>query len=78
MVGRRLLGTSRELLQRVFYLSYAYRMTEDVRYLLKAKAEMVGFECKMPPSTSQAFEVILVPKRVEAEAAFLNITLDEW
>jgi len=42
MVGRRLLGTSRELLQRVFYLSYAYRMTEDVRYLLKAKAEMVG------------------------------------
>ncbi len=42
MVGRRLLGTSRELLKRVFYLSYAYRMTEDVRYLLKAKAEMVS------------------------------------
>ena len=42
MVGRRLLGTSRELLRRVFYLSYAYRMTDDVRYLLKAKAEMVG------------------------------------
>ncbi len=42
MVGYRLLGTSRELLRRVFYLSYAYRMTEDVRYLLKAKAEMVG------------------------------------
>ncbi len=42
MVGRRLLGTSRELLRRVFYLAYAYRMTEDVRYLLKAKAEMVS------------------------------------
>ena len=39
---------------------------------------MVGFECEVPANSSQAFEVILVPKPVEAEAAFLNITLDEW
>ena len=32
MIGRRLLGTSRELLRRVFYLSYGYRMTGNVLY----------------------------------------------
>ena len=39
---------------------------------------MVGFECDVPANTSQAFEVILVPKPVDSEAAFLNITLGEW
>ncbi len=39
---------------------------------------MVGFECDVPANTSQAFEVILVPKPVETEATFLDITLDEW
>jgi hypothetical protein len=39
---------------------------------------MVGFECDVPANSSQAFEVILVPKPVEAEAAFLDKTLDEW
>ena len=39
---------------------------------------MVGFECEVPANTTQAFEVILVPEPVNAEATFLNITLDEW
>lgn len=39
---------------------------------------MVGFECEMPANASQAFEVILVPKPVEAQAEFLNITLNQW
>ena len=39
---------------------------------------MVGFECVLPANTAQAFEVILVPAPVEAEADFLNIGLDEW
>jgi hypothetical protein len=39
---------------------------------------MVGFECEVPANTSQAFEVILVPEPVDAEAAFLNTTLDDW
>jgi hypothetical protein len=39
---------------------------------------MVGFECEVPANTSQAIEVILVPKPVETEAEFLNITLEEW
>jgi hypothetical protein len=39
---------------------------------------MVGFECEIPANTSEVFEVILVPKPVESEATFLNITLDEW
>ncbi len=39
---------------------------------------MVGFECEVPANTSQSFEVILVPKPVEGDAVFLDITLDEW
>jgi hypothetical protein len=39
---------------------------------------MVGFECDVSANTSQAFEVILVPEPVEAEAAFLDKTLNEW
>ena len=40
--GKRLLEVSRECLHRVFYLSYAYRITQDVRYLKRAEAEMVN------------------------------------
>ena len=39
MVGRRLLGTSRELLRRIFFLSYGYRMTYDNRYLESRKRD---------------------------------------
>jgi hypothetical protein len=39
---------------------------------------MVGFECEVPARTSQAFEVLLVPETAEANAAFLDISLDEW
>src|SRR5690554_4079669 len=41
-VGVRLLPTSRELLRRVFYLSYGYRMTGDVRYFYKAEKELLA------------------------------------
>ncbi len=40
-VGRRLLGVSREYLRRVFYLSYAYRMTGDERFAKHAEAHML-------------------------------------
>ncbi len=39
--GRRLLGVSRESLRRVFYLSYAYRLTGDNRYLNRAEDEII-------------------------------------
>ena len=39
---------------------------------------MVGFECEIPANTSEVFEVILVPKPIESEATFLNMTLAEW
>ncbi len=42
MVGRRLLSTSRQFLKRSFYLSYAYRMTGDDRFLQKAEKEMLA------------------------------------
>jgi hypothetical protein len=38
--GKRLLAVSREALQRVFYLSYSYRMTKNKKYLKRAEQEM--------------------------------------
>jgi hypothetical protein len=40
-IGRRLLATSREALRRLFFLSYAYRMTQDQKYLQRAEKEML-------------------------------------
>jgi len=39
--GKRLLFLSRENLRRIFFLSYAYRMTGEKRYFLRAEAEML-------------------------------------
>jgi hypothetical protein len=47
MKGFRLLHISREALRRIFYLSYAYRMTEEEIYSERAEKEMLavaGFE----------------------------------
>ncbi|MDA0195651.1 MAG: hypothetical protein O2887_11760 [Bacteroidetes bacterium] len=41
-IGRRLLSVSRECIRRVFYLSYAYRMTGDESYFQKAEEEMLA------------------------------------
>lgn len=40
-IGRRLLSVSREYLRRVFYLSYAYRMTGDKKYAKHAELLML-------------------------------------
>lgn len=40
-IGRRLLDKSREALRRIFLLSYAYRTTNDTRYLIRAEDEML-------------------------------------
>ena len=42
MTGRRLLQVSREALKRIFYLSYAYLTTDDVRYAARAEREMLA------------------------------------
>lgn len=42
MIGKRLLSTSRELLKRVFFLSYSYRMTGEDRFLKKAEEEIIA------------------------------------
>ncbi len=42
LIGRRLLDKSREALRRIFYLSYAFRMTSDVKYLERAGKEMLA------------------------------------
>lgn len=41
-IGRRLLDKSRTCLQRVFYLSYAWRMTQDEKYLKRAEKELLA------------------------------------
>jgi hypothetical protein len=40
-IGRRLLDKSREALRRIFFLSYAYRTTGEVKYAERAEKEMV-------------------------------------
>jgi len=40
LVGRRLLDRSREALRRIFYLSYAFRMTGNRAFLARAEEEM--------------------------------------
>jgi len=40
-VGKRLLDKSRECIRRVFYLSYAWRMTHEEKYLKKAETELL-------------------------------------
>ena len=42
LIGRRLLDKSREALRRVFYLSYAWRMTSDAKYLDRAEKELLA------------------------------------
>ena len=51
-IGRRLLDKSREALRRLFFLSYAYRMTHKQEYLQRAEKEMLhiaGFSDWNPP-----------------------------
>lgn len=40
-IGRRLLDKSRECLRRVFYLSYAYRTTNNKKYFARAEQELL-------------------------------------
>lgn len=42
LIGKRLLDKSREALRRIFFLSYSYRMTNDVKYLTRAEKEMLA------------------------------------
>lgn len=40
-IGRRLLSVSREAIRRIFFLSYAYRLTSEKKYLQRAEKELV-------------------------------------
>jgi hypothetical protein len=42
LIGRRLLDKSREALRRVFFLSYAWRMTSEAKYLERAEKELIA------------------------------------
>lgn len=40
--GRRILHTSREAIRRIFYLSYAFRLTQENNYFLRAEKELLA------------------------------------
>ncbi|MEY3500078.1 MAG: hypothetical protein RL308_1747, partial [Bacteroidota bacterium] len=40
--GKRLLAVSNEAFKRIYFLSYAYRMTSDVKYASRAEKELVA------------------------------------
>ena len=42
LIGRRLLDKSSEALRRIFYLSYAWRMTQEERYFKRCEKEMLA------------------------------------
>lgn len=42
MIGRRMLSTSREALRRIFFLSYAWRISGDKKYFDKCEQEMLS------------------------------------
>jgi hypothetical protein len=42
LIGRRLLDKSREALARVFYLSYSWRMTSDLKFFKRAEKELLA------------------------------------
>ncbi len=42
LIGKRLLDKSREALRRIFYLSYAWRMTSDIKYLERGEKELLA------------------------------------
>ncbi len=44
-IGRRLLDKSREALRRIFFLSYAYRMTGDQKYANARRKRIAGESC---------------------------------
>jgi hypothetical protein len=41
LIGRRLLDKSREALRRIFYLSYSWRMTAEIKYIERAEKELI-------------------------------------
>jgi len=41
-IGKRLVDKSREALRRIFYLSYAWRMTNDAKYLKRGELELLN------------------------------------
>ncbi|MGN8054957.1 heparinase II/III domain-containing protein [Pedobacter sp. 22163] len=42
MIGKRLLDVSREALKRIYYLSYAFRLNHDKKYIARAEKEMLA------------------------------------
>jgi hypothetical protein len=57
LIGRRLLDKSREALKRIFYLSYAYRITYEMKYVERASKELLAISAFSDWNSSHFLDV---------------------
>ncbi|MCU0361896.1 MAG: heparinase II/III-family protein [Bacteroidales bacterium] len=77
LIGRRLLDKSREALKRIFYLSYSYRMTGDIRYLTRAKTELNAISAFSDWNPSHFLDVAEMTMAAAIGYDWLHASLDE-
>lgn len=77
LIGRRLLDKSREALRRIFYLSYSYRMTGDIRYITRAKTELNAISAFSDWNPSHFLDVAEMTMAAAIGYDWLYTALDE-
>ena len=76
-IGRRLLGTSREALRRIFMLSYAWRMTKDPAILKRAEKELLAVSAFSDWNPSHFLDVAEMTMAVAIGYDWLHASLSE-
>jgi hypothetical protein len=76
-IGRRLLGTSREALRRIFMLSYAWRMTKDPAILKRAEKELLAVSSFSDWNPSHFLDVAEMTMAVSIGYDWLYASLSE-
>jgi len=77
LIGRRLLDKSREALKRIFYLSYAYRMSGSKTYLDRAEKEMLAISAFTDWNPSHFLDVAEMTMAVAIGYDWLYASLPE-
>jgi hypothetical protein len=76
-IGRRLLDKSRTFLSRMTHLSYAWRLTREVKYLERAKAEMLAVAAFSDWNPSHFLDVAEMTAGMAVGYDWLHAGLDE-
>lgn len=77
LIGRRLLDKSREALRRIFFLSYAYRITGDKKYSDRAEKEMLAISAFTDWNPSHFLDVAEMTMGMSIGYDWLYSTLPE-